>query len=207
MKISAYNSHVGNERKKRRFVRLLCIMLIGMLLGVAWVGLCRDVNALVHLRFTHNIYKTDMGMGFGTQFSRTFAPLAGLLGILYFSGFFAFGQAFEAAALAMRGIATGVSAAMIYLTYGIKGAVVIFLTVSPITVVGAVILALGAGEAWVFSGRMARYAFLAVGEVSPPDVRVYSLKYAVLGVIAAALCAADTGAVMLLGGFIGKFGG
>ena len=198
MKISVYNGYSGRRDQKRQRLRLallLCFMIIGMIVGAVLVCTFDDVNPLIRLRFSQNIFKKSRGISFFEQFRRSFLPLAGLLGIEFFSGFFAFGQAVGSAAVFFRGIASGISAAVVYLSMGWGGLPTMLLSVIHLSLCGAFILLIGAGEAWKSANRIAVYCFMPSEVTAPSDIKLYSIKFAAMTALSSVICVIDTAAV------------
>ena len=198
MKISVYSGYSlrrDQHRQRRRQALLLCFMLIGVIVGAVLVCTFDDVNPLIRLRFTQNIFKKSRGIAFFEQFKRSFLPLLGLLGVEFFSGFFAFGQAVGSMAVFIRGIASGISAAVVYLSMGWAGLPTMLLSVIPLSLCGAFVLLFGAAEAWKSANRIAVYCFMPSDVTAPSDIKLYSIKFAAMTALTSVICVIDTAVI------------
>ena len=192
MKISVYSGRRDQHKQRRRQVLLLCFMLIGIIVGAVMICTFDDVNPFIRLRFTQNIFKKSRSVTFFEQFKRSFLPLLGLIGAEFFAGFFAFGQAVGSIAVFLRGIASGISAALVYLSMGWSGLITMLLSVIPFSLTGAFILIAGASEVWRSANRIAVYCFTPSEMTAPSDIKLYSIKFAVMTALASVLCVIDT---------------
>lgn len=198
MKISVYSARGGhreNIRHKRRQLLLLCLILIGVITGAVLVYLLEDVDSLIRLRFTQNIFKKSRSITFFQQFKRSLLPLMGLLGIEFFAGSFAFGQVVVSITVLIRGVASGLSAAAVYLLQGFGGMPTLLLSVLPLSLGGALLLLIGGGEAWQSANRIAAFCFTPSEASHSRDVRLYSVKFAFMAAAAALICLIDTAVI------------
>ena len=192
MKISDGTCFTNSQKRQICLGAFLLLVFAGIIGGTIAVCASDSVSWLNRLLFTHNMYKPREELLTVRQLFRNFLPITALLAVQYFSGFFAFGHAFAAVTAVSRGAAAGISAALVYLTLGKGGFPAVLLMVFPFSVTSAAVIILGARESAKLSGQRAKFSFSGVsGENTPPDIKLYSLKFGVLAVFGLVLSAAD----------------
>ncbi|MGN0612259.1 MAG: hypothetical protein ACI4JB_00020 [Porcipelethomonas sp.] len=203
MKISDGTCFTNSQKRRICLGAFLLLVFGGIIGGTVVVCASDSVNWLNRLLFTHNMYKSAEGLLTIRQFLRSLVPILVLLAVQFFSGFFAFGQAFAAVTAVSRGAAAGISAALVYLAMGKGGFFAVLLTVFPFAVTSAAVIILGARESAKLSGQIAKFSFFGEsGENTSPDVKLYSLKFGVLAVFGIVLSAADVLISYFIGGML-----
>lgn len=192
MKITDRTSFTNSQKRRICLGMFLMLMLLGIIAGTIMVGTSENIQWLNRLLFTNNMFKSLDRLSFLEQLFKDLVPLYGVLILQFFAGMFAFGQAFAVLTLIYRGAASGISAAIIYLVLGAKGFLAVILTVFPFAVSSAFLVILGARESVKLSGNIAKYSFLQRGGSTPPDIRLYTLKFGILFIFGLVFSAADT---------------
>ncbi len=172
------------------FVFMLMI-LAGIVLGIVIICISDKTGEFYRLLFTHNIFKTRADVEFIDIFLRNLFPLLFLLVVQFFSGYFAFGQTFAYITAVYRGLATGISAVFSYIVFGGNGFFVILASIIPFAVVTAAVIILGAREAVRQSRQVADFSFFGKNENTPPDMKLYLIKFLVLVIAAVIFSFAD----------------
>lgn len=181
-----------NPLKKRKifFGILTFFMFAGIAAGTIFVISDPDKCYVTKPIFSQNLIKKS-GMSFVGLFSNSFFSIELILIFQMLCGFFAVGQPLCVFTLFHRGAAGGISAALIYETYGIKGVLIILIMLLPTLVVNMYILVLGARESIKFSNILGNYAFGSRNEAKA-DIKLYSIKFIVLTFFALICSAADS---------------
>ncbi len=192
MKITDRTRFTNSQKRRISFGIFLILILMGIIAGTIMVGATDNIQWLNRLFFTNNMFKRSDKLSFLGQLLRDIIPLYGALILQFFAGMFAFGQAFAVLTLIYRGAASGISAAFVYLVLGAKGFFAVLLTVLPFAASSAFLVILGARESIRLSGNIAKYSFLQGAESTPPDIRLYSVKFGVLLILGLLFSIADT---------------
>ena len=180
MKLSDKTCFTNFQKRRLSLGIFFILMLSGIIIGTIMVGTSSDVNLLNRLLFTNNLFKKKDELSIISQFFKSLTPICAILILQFFAGMFAFGQTFAVLTVIYRGTAAGISSSIIYLILGVKGSFAVLLTLFPYAAVSAFLIILGARESVRLSGKIARYSFFQAGDSTPPDIRLYSLKFAVL---------------------------
>lgn len=168
----------GGRRTGTGFLMLLSFL--GVAAGTAAVCVSDNVPSLSRLFFTNNIFKSSGELSFAGQFFRTFLPIAAILTVQFFAGFFAFGQVFGGLTVLYRSMVSGISASLTYLVLGLKGAAAVGLSVLPLSLISCGAVILGARETVRMSGCIAQFSFFGNTDIRQPDVKLYLIKFGVL---------------------------
>ncbi len=190
MKFSDSNIYVSQKKCVPPAVFML-IIFGGIILGSVLMCITDNPSGLYRLLFTHNLYKTKAGISFTDMFLRNLLPLLFLLAVQFFSGYFAFGQAFAYITAIYRGMVTGISASFTYMVFGGQGFFAVLVSVIPFALTTAAVIILGARETVRQSKQVAEFSFFGNNESTPPDMKLYLIKFAVLVFAAALLSLAD----------------
>lgn len=168
------------SQRKRIFMEMLSLfMFFGVAFGTILVIKDRDMSMVAKAVFHQNLVKSNEEQNVFRIFAGSFLPVAVTLVFQLLCGFFAFGQLLSVSTLFFRGMAGGISASLIYLSYGIKGFAIILITLLPVMIFDLYILVLGARESVKLSNTVAFYiAGKKGGDYN--ELRLYMLKYLVL---------------------------
>lgn len=168
------------SQKRRLFIGILMFFMIsGIIAGTILVIIDTEKNYIIKPFFNQYLIKNNIRKTFLSIFSASFLPLELILIFQMVSGFFAIGQPLCAFTLFHRGIAGGISAALIYISYGMKGFFIILIMLLPVLFFNMYILVLGARESIKFSNRLV--CFLIGKNVQKnTEIRFYFLKFMVL---------------------------
>lgn len=191
MNLSERTEFTNFQKRRLSLGIFLILMLLGIIVGTIMVGTLNNVNWLNRLLFTNNFFKNKNELSVVNCFLRSFVPVFAILTLQFFAGMFAFGQAFAVLTVIYRGAAAGISSSLIYLILGVKGSLVILLTVFPYAIVTALLIILGARESIKLSGQIARFSFFQADGIALPDIRLYSLKFGILVVFGLLFSAVD----------------
>lgn len=191
MNFSDKTSLTKSQKRRISLRILLILMLIGIIIGTIIVGLSDNIKWLNRLMFNNNFYKSKSQLSIISQLFRNIMPLYAVLILQFFSGMFAFGQTLAVLTVVYRGIAAGISAAIVYLLLGIKGSLAILVTIFPFAALSAVLVILGARESIKLSGQLAKYFFFGGSLESDSDIKQYSLKFGILLLFALLFSFAD----------------
>ncbi len=192
MKIAERTYYTSSQKRRISLGIFLILVFLGIIVGTIIVGTSENILWLNRLMFTNNMFKSWDKLSFLEQLFKDIVPLYAVLILQFFAGMFAFGQAFAVLTLIYRGAASGISAAIIYLVLGAKGFFAVILTVFPFAASSAFLVILGARESVRLSGNIAKYSFLQSGGNTPPDIKLYSLKFGILLIFGLLFSSADT---------------
>lgn len=193
MKFSSSKIYFNSQKKRICYGIFLLFVICGIVSGTIFITSADNLKIFERLLFTHNIFKTKNALSFVLQFCRSFMPFWILLLIELFSGYSAFGQVFTVLTLVFRGMASGISAAFIYMNLGVKGFLAVLAFAVPFAAASAAVLIVGARESVRQSNNIADFAFYGnrAGD-APPDTKLYLLKFGVLSVFALLISLLDT---------------
>jgi len=138
------------------------------------------------------------GSSFFTVAWNTFLSSALFISAAYFAGLFAFGQPLGIALLIYRGFGIGASSAALYSSEGIGAALKVTLQLMPVALAFTGVAILAVRELLRVSTTILR--LWTIGELKNEkliDLKLYSVKYAVLLLLSAIISLAD-GAVYIL---------
>lgn len=179
MKFSGSNIYVPEKRRVPPIVFML-VFFGGVMLSTVLISITDNINGFYRLLFTHNLYKTKVDISFIDLFLRNALPVAFLLVVQFFSGYFAFGQVFAYLTAVYRGMVTGISASFTYMVLGGKGFFAVLVSVIPFALATAVIVILGARETVRQSRQVAEFSFFCNSDGTSPDMKLYLTKFVVL---------------------------
>ena len=191
-----------SDSRRKSLIVLTAFSMLGIILGTVIVLMENDLKRLFMLRVTQNMIKGVSELSFIKQLMRTFLPVALILIIQFFSGYFAFGQPFAVMTVTARGAACGMAAALTYLSMGIKGIFTVMFMILPFSLMSIAIVILGAREAAGMAWKIAKFSFFREEQASP-ERKLYLIKFAVLLIFSVIISLFDTVMYSILGDILG----
>ncbi len=202
MKITT--AEMTNSQKRKFFIMILMMfMFVGIIVGTLLVIKDSEKKYILSEFFSQRLIKTTTSKTLLKVFFDSFFPLFTILIFQLLCGFFALGQPLCLFTLLHRGIASGISAALIYSTYGIKGFFIILVMLLPVLIFNMYILVLGARESIKLSNIINRFSFRGKCEESI-DVKLYIIKFLVLTGFALLCAVCDSALTYIFTGLLLK---
>lgn len=190
MKITA--AEMTSSQKRRFFIgMLMLLMFAGIIAGTLLVIIDTKGKYVSEPVFNQHLLKNGAVKTLFETFAGSFFTLEAILIFQMTCGFFAIGQPMCAFTLFHRGASGGIAAALIYMTYGLKGFFIILVMLLPILIFNMYILVLGARESIKFSNVLLCYA-VGKNTERDTDIKFYFIKFLVLTVFAIICSALDS---------------
>lgn len=189
MKITA--AEMTASQRRRFFMRvLMLVMCVGIVAGVLLVAADTERKYVKLPFFSQGLLKMHKPGSFLKIFSSSFFPLELILTAQMMCGFFAVGQPLCLLTLLLRGMAGGISAALIYVCCGLKGFFIILILLLPVLLFNMYILVLGARESIKSSNILVRFAIGRSTE-KRNELKIYFVKFLVLTIFSLITSAID----------------
>ncbi len=176
----------------RFFAGLLCVVLIGVLLGSLFYG-SMDESVIKGLGDTQSGFVSlRQQMKFSQILLRSLSSSTLFLLVLFLSGLCAVGHPFAFGALAVRGLGLGVVLAQLYSSLGVKGMLYSAVLVLPNGLICAVALVFGAREAVSLSNLYAAFSLSdRQADGLREHIKLYCVKFLVLEAVLAVSAGID----------------
>lgn len=187
MKITDKVNLTGTQKRNLSFGSLVMLIFSGILISSLMMYIKDDFSFIINgnLSIANLIFFKVPESGLVFKYSlKLFAVLAISVFIQYISGFFAFGQPFTIANVFLQGVTLGTTASMYYLYFGGKGFFYILFLLLPFALPGTWVLVLGARESVKSSNMFLRYIFSKSDNEKRPDIKLYTIKFSVLILLA-----------------------
>lgn len=202
MKITVADMTISQKRKL--FIGILMIfMFAGVIAGTLFVIIDTEKNYVISNFFNQRLIKSAEERTLFRVFIDSFLPLFIILVFQMICGFFAIGQPLCFITLLHRGIAGGISAALIYSSYGIRGFLIIVIMLLPAMIFSMFILVLSARESIKLSNIIASFAFGKQSE-EKTEIRLYIIKFLVLTIFALICAILDSALTYIFTGLLLK---
>lgn len=202
MKITAAEMTASQKRKMSLGI-LMLFMFAGVIAGTLLVIKDADRAYVTTDLFSQRMIKSGQAKTLLKVFLDSFLPLAAILLFQMICGFFAVGQPLCAFTLFHRGAAGGISAALIYYEYGLKGFFIIVSMLLPVLVFNMYILIFGARESVRLSNILAGFV-LGKDCGGNESIRLYLLKFLVLTAFALICSVLDSALTYIFTGLLLK---
>lgn len=203
MKITATADMTVSE-KRRFFISLLMIfMFFGIIVGTLFVIKDEESHFIASGFINQHLIKNTVERSLIKVFTDSFFPLLFSLFIQVLCGLFAMGQPLSLLTLFHRGIAGGISAALIYINYGLKGFFIILIMLLPVLLFSMFILVLGARESIKSSNKILYFAFGKKND-QKVEIKLYIIKFIVLTVFALLCSILDSALTYIFTGLLLK---
>ncbi len=200
MKITAADMTASQKRKLSLGI-LMLFMFAGVIAGTLLVIKDADRFFVTTDLFSQRLIKSSGTKTLLKVFSDSFLPLAAILLFQMICGFFALGQPLCAFTLFHRGAAGGISAALIYCEYGLKGFFIIVIMLLPVLVFNMYILVFGARESVRLSNILAGF-ILGKDCGENESIRLYLLKFLILTAFALICSVLDSALTYIFTGLL-----
>lgn len=185
MKITAAADMTVSEKRRLFIGVLMLFMFSGIIAGTIFVIKDNKSRFIASEFINQHLIKSTTERSMIKVFSDSFLPLLFTLSIQAICGLFAFGQPLCILTLFHRGIAGGISAALIYINYGIKGFFIILIMLLPVLLFSMFILVLGARESIKSSNTILNFAFgKDKDNEQRVEIKLYIIKFVVLAAFA-----------------------
>lgn len=195
---------IGNltgSQSRRALNTLLCLVAVAGVISGAVYGASH--NAAENVLLSQNYLAFLKGRGALCIIRDTFIVSVAYIAVAYLAGLFAFGQPLGAVLMIYRGFGAGASSAMLYSTYGTAAVTKVFVMLLPYSMAVIAVSVVTVRELMRASGSVLR--IWVTGENRNEkviDLRLYSLKFAVLLIISLILSLAE-GALYLVYNAVG----
>lgn len=180
MMIKSRTGLTGSENRRLCFIFLTAVMTMGILIGSI---IAVSEHSFINNKAVFNQFISPLNNG-NTLFEimkNTVISVGGILALIFCTGFFSIGQPLAVAVMLYRGIGTGISVALTYMTFGEKGVYITLLFIVPKILATSVILILGIREALRLSNIIYSYLFKGSAEENMNRyIRLYCVKFFVL---------------------------
>lgn len=193
----------ASQKRKLSLGLLMLFMFTGIIAGTLLVIKDADRDFVTTDLFSQRLIKGGQAKTLFKVFQDSFLPLAAILLSQMICGFFAVGQPLCAFTLFHRGAAGGISAALIYCEYGLKGFFIIVVMLFPVLVFNMYILIFGARESVRLSNTIVGFLF---GKECGDNVsiRLYLIKFLVLTAFALICSVLDSAVTYIFTGLLLK---
>lgn len=203
MKITATADMTVSEKRKFFISILMLFMFSGIIVGTLFVIKDEESRFIVSGLINQHLIKNTVERSLIKVFTDSFLPLLFSLLIQVLCGLFAMGQPLSLLTLFHRGIAGGISAALIYINYGLKGFFIILIMLLPVLLFSMFILVLGARESIKSSNKILCFAF-GKENAQKVEIKLYIIKFIVLTVFALLCSVMDSALTYIFTGLLLK---
>ena len=179
------------------------LLLGGVLLGVLLIGKLGEGTVQSLTTMLNGAVEQKVDQSYRQIFLGTFASNAGILLLLFFSGFCAIGQPIQWLVCPLKGLGYGLSAAYLLTRYGTDALLYVILVLLPGGLLSSLLVLKGASSAfqltkWVLSRLLTNGREEEHRETGILTLKRYILRFVTLTIAAALLAALDGGIVVLL---------